>query len=86
MSMKLWAEMCVAAGINIRNMEPIDVYLMGGKIMRDEILRKAALVRLEGSVLPEGSSVEVLKSWPEAKRIALRERVAGVVQFQGSTR
>jgi len=69
--MQMWAELCVAAGFNIRNMEPMEVYLTAGKIMRDDEVRRSA---------------EGLKSWPEAKRIALRERVAGVVQFPRSGR
>lgn len=86
MAMSDWAEMCVAAGINIRNMEPMDVYLTAGNILRDEELRLECLKHLNGSVLPVGVRAEVLKSWPEAKRIALRERVAGVVQFPRSGR
>jgi hypothetical protein len=84
--MKMEIDLCLAAGINIRNMEPIDVYLTACKILDDVELRKAAEKYLKGAILPMGTSAFVMNSWPEAKRIALRERVAGVVQFRGAKR
>jgi hypothetical protein len=79
-------ELCLAAGINIRNMEPMDVYLTACRILDDVELRKAAEKYLKGAVMPQGARKFVLNSWPEAKRIALRERVVGVVQFPRSGR
>lgn len=84
--MKIWADMCIAAGINIRNMELIDVYLTAGKILRDEELSRECVKYLKGAVMPSGTREFVLNSWPEASRRALRERVAGVVQFPRSGR
>lgn len=75
-------ELCTAAGINVRNMELLDVYLTAGKIINDEPLRLRALAFLNGSVLPAGSRVDAIKKMTPQERLALRESASGVVTFK----
>ena len=82
MSMGNWVELCTAAGINVRNMELLDVYLTAGKILNDEPLRQRATAFLNGSVLPPGSRVDAIKQMSPSERLALRERVTGIVPFR----
>jgi hypothetical protein len=61
MSMRQWASLCNAAGINVRNLELIDVYLIAGKILNDEVLGKRTVAEhLNHAVLPAGSRETVL--------------------------
>jgi len=41
--MKLEIALCTAAGINIRNYQPLDVYMLGGKIIQDGYLTKLSI-------------------------------------------
>ena len=41
--MKLEIALCTAAGINIRNYQPLDVYMLGGKIIQDGYLMKLSI-------------------------------------------
>jgi hypothetical protein len=75
-------ELCTAAGINVRNMELLDVYLTAGKIINDEPLRLRAMAFRNGSVLPKGSRVDAIKEMTPDERRALRERVTGIVPFK----
>jgi hypothetical protein len=72
MEMKL----CAAADIKVRNMQPLDVYLIAGKILNDpELTKRAVAEQLSGAVLPAGSRETVLLDMTEGERAALRERV-----------
>lgn len=75
MSMAQWVELCTAVGINVRNLELMDVFQLGGKIMRDDLLFKKQV----GS---GKTSIEVIAEMSQAERVSLRERVTGVIQFR----
>ena len=66
--MKMEIELCTAAGINIRNMELLDVYLTARKILNNTPLRLHAVDFLNGMT-------------PDERR-TLRERLTGVVLFK----
>lgn len=76
-----WADLCDAAGFDVRSMDPTTCYLLAGKIIQDEPLRQLALKETR-SVMPAGLRAEMLRELPESERIALRERVSGVVQIK----
>jgi hypothetical protein len=86
MAMSRWIELCEAVGINVDSMELIDIYLLGGKIIKDEPLRQLCLAKMhaEGqmNVLRPDIRDEVISELSPADRLALRERVTGVHQFQ----
>jgi hypothetical protein len=67
--MQMETELCVAVGFDVARMQPMDVFLLAGKILGDEAFRK---YRAAG-----GSAA----SLTPAQRTALRERVTGVVQL-----
>jgi hypothetical protein len=103
MSMQDWIGLCTAAGINVRNMDEMDVFLTAGRILNDreltarclafvghgdhkEILRLWKLGDANnpnrvGGHLGSGTRDEVLEAMPVQDRLALRERVTGVVQM-----
>jgi hypothetical protein len=59
-------------------MDAADVYLLEGKIIRDEELRKRAMKFLEGSILPKGARERAIAEMTPAERVALRDRILGV--------
>jgi hypothetical protein len=78
MPMSDWIEIVTAVGIDVRPMEAMDVYLLEGKIIHDEELRKRALKFLEGSILPKNARIRAIREMTPAERIALRDRIMGV--------
>ena len=88
--MKMQLALCAAAGIDVKRMEPMDVYLTSGHIIRDRILTEHALkvrAELDGvkspSILRIGVGEAALVKMTAADRLALRERVTGVLPFPG---
>lgn len=79
MAISDWIQMCMAAGINVRNLGPLEVYELCGKIINDSALTEASI----GQGI---SRVQAMKEMSPEERVALRERVTGVVQFPGSAR
>jgi hypothetical protein len=78
MSMQDWVSLCTAVGINVRNMEPMDVYLVAGNIIRDQQLtdiERRFDFDLRGAI----------KTLTADERLALRERATGVVPFKISS-
>lgn len=73
-SLKRWAAVCVAAGFVNPDMDPMDVYILSGKIVNDPVVSRMRM-------LARKSSVEVIWGMPPNERTALRERVSGVIQF-----
>ena len=82
MSLHQWAQLCMAAGINVRNLQPIDVYHLSGKIIEDSLLTSKARELSPGAVLQPGVREQVLVAMTPEERAALRERVTGVVPFR----
>lgn len=74
-------DLCEAAGLNVEQMPLMDIFLASGQILNDELLRKKALAFLQGSVLHEDAYPAALNAMTPAERMALRERVSGVVPF-----
>ena len=58
--MKLQTTLCIALGIPVRVMEPMDVYLAGGKIIQ---------------AMPAGDRIQAIEEMTPAERRDLRERV-----------
>jgi hypothetical protein len=84
LSLRDWAILVHAAGIDVRQLDPMTVYLIAGKIIQDRELTVVALSLYgEGSQLPKGARAKVLQSWPSSERLAFRDRVLGVVTFHG---
>ncbi len=73
MSLRDSAHLVTAAGIDFRTLDPMDCYLLAGKIISDRELTEAC--RPQFAVLPKGIRAKVLQNWPETKRAALRERI-----------
>jgi hypothetical protein len=81
MAIRNWALLCAAAGIDIRGLDAMVVYLLAGKILNDTQLTRAVVKNLVGSVAPMGLRAKILATWSDAERTALRERISGVVQI-----
>jgi hypothetical protein len=73
-----WIRLVLAVGIDVRRMDEIDVYLLAGKIIRDEDLRKRCLPHLRGSILAAGTRVRVIREMTPTERTELRDRILGV--------
>jgi hypothetical protein len=73
---KNYVEICHALGINTRNLDPMDLYLTTGKVF--DALRPIALER---NFI--GQSINLIKSLTKEQRLAIREKVVGVVQLPG---
>lgn len=82
MSIVMSAQLCTAAGFDVRSMNPMDVYLLAGKILHDTELTEVSVSLHGSSQLPSGARTQVLKSWPASERAKLRERVSGVIQIR----
>jgi hypothetical protein len=82
MSLGTWAKLCTGAGINVRNLQPMDVYQIAGKILSDTLLTERALQFREGAISGEGARERALAAMTPEERLALRERVTGVVPFR----
>ena len=67
--MKMETELCMAVGFDVARMQPMEVFLLAGKIIQDVEFFKHRVA---------GGSVETLTP---AQRAELRERVSGVVAF-----
>jgi hypothetical protein len=67
--MKMETELCLAAGFDVARMQPMDVFLLAGKIVADPLFAKYRAA---------GGSAETLTP---ALRANLRERISGVVQL-----
>jgi hypothetical protein len=83
LSLRDWAVLCASAGFDVRQMTPFDCYMLAGQIIRDPQLTDVALSLYGGNQLPKGARAKVLQSWPSNERLALRERLLGVVTFRG---
>lgn len=70
-----------ACGIDVSTMDPMDIYMMSGKVLFDEQLRQATLKFIVGSVLEMDGYSKAIAGMTPAERIALRERITGVVQL-----
>jgi hypothetical protein len=81
MSMQDWIGLCTAAGINVRNMDEMDVYLTAGRILNDRELAAKTLEHCGGGHMYAGARADVLKAMSAQERLAIRERVTGVVQM-----
>jgi hypothetical protein len=73
--MRMQMELCIELGIPVRDMNFMDVFLLAGRILQDDVVRKKALKYLQGSVLPMGSSKQAIQDMTDAERRALLERV-----------
>jgi hypothetical protein len=70
-----YVELCAAVGLNPRQMEPMDIYLMGGNIIHDRTLTQHSLKYLEGSILPADARLRALSDMTVEEVSALRARV-----------
>jgi hypothetical protein len=77
MSMGDWAKLVTAAGVNVRNMEPIEVYQMAGKILTDRRV-------LDLTLASQTSRECVMLNMSLDERAALRERISGVIGINRS--
>lgn len=67
-NMAEYVRLCSALGINVRNMEPGNVYLTAGKIIRDVCS-------------PTTNALGTVLSMTDDQKRDLRERVLGVLAF-----
>ena len=68
--------LCLHAGFDISRMEPMDIYLLGGRIIKDVKLTTLAEKFIVGGILPRGSRAKALAAMSDADKAALRQRVA----------
>jgi hypothetical protein len=78
--MKAMVEICVAAGIDVRNLEPLDVFLVAGKIIHDSEIHEMHVASGKGIV----DTVEAIGSMTPVQRRELRERACGVIPIRRS--
>jgi hypothetical protein len=81
--MQLETDLCLAAGIDVARLAPIDVYLLGGKIINDwELTRKALALPRDSAVLGSNARKFVLNAMPASDRAALRDRILGITPIR----
>ena len=81
MSLQQWAKLCAVAGVLTRDLDSLDIYLLAGRILSDETVRQHALKYIVDNVMPQGARMRAIANITETDRIALRERVVGVLKF-----
>jgi hypothetical protein len=67
-----------AAGISVKDLDVLDVFLISGRIINDTEIRrrKAAMVIGSGNtILPADADEQIIASMPPAELAALRSRV-----------
>ena len=78
-------DLCKAVGLDVNKMEPTEIYMASGRILADEPLRQATLKFLTGSVLESDAYPKAIAGMTPTERVALRERVSGIVAFPGKS-
>ena len=81
MSLQHWAKLCAVAGVLTRDLDSLSIHLLAGRILSDETVRQHALKYIVDNVMPQGARMRAIANMTETDRIALRERVAGVLKF-----
>ena len=78
-------DLCRAVGIDVNKLDPMTIFHTSGRILADEPLRLAALKFRTGSILEEDAYPKAIQAMTPTERMALRERVSGVVAFPGKS-
>jgi hypothetical protein len=76
--MKEMVEICLAAGIDVRNLEPLDVFQVAGKIIHDIAIHEIHVASGKGVV----DTVEAIGSMTPVQRRELCERACGVIPIR----
>ena len=77
--MRMETEIVQASGINARNCNPLEIFLLARAIIHDEAIVRQWPRFAVGSRIPMGTTVLALQSLSESERAALRERVSATV-------
>jgi hypothetical protein len=75
MAITQWIDMCEAAGLRTRNLDPLTCHIIAGRIMHDSVVVERKVKFIVGSILPAGSVVRVLREMTSGEREELRLRV-----------
>jgi hypothetical protein len=79
--MKLEIALCNAAGINTRNLQPWDVFQIGGKIIHSRTLWPYLEKYIVGGILPEDARFKAMKEMkPEALAKFREEVTSGILR------
>lgn len=88
MSLGTWVHICESVGINARQKDAMDAYLMAGRIIDDPVVsaRKREFLTRDSREMRHHAhaTLEVIKQMTKAERIALRERATGVTSMRGA--
>ncbi len=69
--MRTQLALCRAAGIDVARLDPMEMYLIGGRIIHDDALRS----------LRSMDKLQAIQAMSAEQRAELRERVCGVLKF-----
>ena len=75
MALIQWIDICDAAGLATRNLDPVTCHLLAGKILSDAVVFERKKQFAVGNVMPAGSAIKVLRAMTNAERAELRERI-----------
>lgn len=76
--MKAMVEICIAAGIDVRNLEPLDVFQVAGKIIHDKEIHEIHVASGKGWM----DTLGIITNMTSVQRRELRERAYGVIPLR----
>lgn len=81
--MKMLFELCIAAGLDVARLAPVEMFLLGGKIINDwELSKRALALPRDRAVLDPDVRRFVLNAMTASERAALRDRVLGITPIR----
>ena len=73
MAIRTWVEIAEAAGFDCRQLTAIDVFELGGKIMRDPVVHERRLAARNGAFI--GDVATAVNSLTPIEKVELRKRI-----------
>ncbi len=78
-----WARLCEACGIPTRNLNPMEVFTLSERLIRDDVLFSKVLEAHDknDSIIRRGEREKAIARMTAAERADLRDRVLGIRQM-----
>ncbi len=79
MSLSRWFALCESIGIDARNYEPIEIFFLGGKIIKDPYVRSCQGIGENPKAKYNGkTAAQVIEAFTKEEKLVLRDRILGV--------
>ena len=79
MSLGQWFALCESIGIAARNYDPMEIFIMGGRIFEDAEVRSRQGIGEQPKLHFAGkSAAQIIASFTTEEKMALRDRILGV--------